>query len=527
MSATMLARQLAPEIVLLIGACAALIVGVTASRHRPHWVSLTGLLTVLLALVISIRMGVPEANAAGFGLWVTSLTLYTRCIALSVGALLVLINWWQAEYAECGEYQAMMLCSLLGLLLTASANDWVVLFFAIELVSVPTYILIALSRKDARAAEATVKYFFLGAMAAALLVYGLSFLYGISGTTTIRAVGGAPASMLAGTQASNPLVTVALTLVFAGLAFKVAAVPLHFYAADVYEGAASPITALLGFVPKFAGFIALIKVFSALNWSLNPAMWWMVWIIAAATMTFGNVLALLQRNAKRMLAYSSIAHTGYMLIALLAGPLAGEGPMHNGVAALLFYIAVYGVMNLGAFAVLAAFKSGDREVETLDDLSGLAARAPWAALVLAVCVFSLMGFPPTAGFLGKLYIFSSALSFEEGHLHHGAMIALAVIGVVNSAIAAAYYLRIVAAAYMGKINERVQPVAAFPLRAGLVLAAIPLLIVFAWPAGLRSPARGAAIAVDSSGSADTKVTSSLSGEELHVDRLDGGTPPAP
>jgi NADH-quinone oxidoreductase subunit N len=212
-------------------------------------------------------------------------------------------------------------------------------------------------------------------------------------------------------------------------------------------------------------------------------------------MTFGNVLALLQKNVKRMLAYSSIAHTGYMMIGLLVGPVAGKGPMHDGVAALLFYIAIYGAMNLGAFALLTAFRTRGRAMETLDDIAGLAVRAPLVALALAVCVFSLMGFPPTAGFIGKLYIFSSAFSLAESHPFHGPLIALAIIGVVNSAIAAAYYLRIVASAYLGTEPEQTEAAGGTAVRVGLAFCSIPLLVVFAWPASLARPARDATVQV--------------------------------
>ncbi len=252
---------------------------------------------------------------------------------------------------------------------------------------------------------------------------------------------------------------------------------------------------------KFAGFIALIKIFSACNFCLPEGLLWVLWAMAAATMTVGNVLALLQRNVKRILAYSSIAHTGYMLIALLVGPVAGEGPMHDGVVALLFYVAIYGAMNLGAFALLAAFQTGSRAVETLDDLGGLARRAPLASLAFAVCVFSLMGFPPTAGFLGKVYIFSSAFSVPQGHAFHGPLVALAIIGVINSAIGAAYYLRIVAAVYIsteveGSVGHAdQQPVGGAPVRLGLALCALPLLVVFVWPSGLVQQARLATTAL--------------------------------
>lgn len=482
MSLSRFIMQLAPELILLIGACVVLMMGVTGSRGKGSRISLASLITLLLALVISLV----QEPSGGFipGLMLTPLTFYVRVIGLGIGTLILLVNWYQPAEEERGEYMSMLLFSLLGLLLTASANDLIVLFLAIELVSVPTYVLVGLSRRDHRAPEAAVKYFFLGAMAAALLAYGLSFLYGVGGSTslyvvaderTISVLAGAFDGELAG------YAVIGLLLVFAGLAFKVAAVPFHAYVPDVYEGAASPITGMLAFVPKFAGFIALVKVFGALNWDLPAAMQWMMWVVAAATMTVGNLLALLQKSAKRMLAYSSIAHTGYMLIALLVGPIEGAGPMKDGVAALMFYMAVYGAMNLGAFALLTSFSVGGKPMESLEELSGLAARAPLAAFALAVCVFSLMGFPPTAGFLGKLYIFSSAFSLGQAHSFQGPLIVLAVIGVVNSAIAAAYYLRIVAAVYMGQPRDDVRPAAGFAPRLSLAICSIAMLVLFIRP----------------------------------------------
>jgi NADH-quinone oxidoreductase subunit N len=283
---------------------------------------------------------------------------------------------------------------------------------------------------------------------------------------------------------------IGLLLVFAGLAFKIAAFPFHAYAADVYEGAASTVTGLLGFAPKFAGFLALIKIFAAFNWELPASFLWMVWIVAAATMTAGNVLALLQKNAKRMLAYSSIAHTGYKLIGLLVGPIAGQGPMKDGVAALLFYVAVYSTMNLGAFAVLAAFRHGDREMETLDEIGGLGRSAPLAALALATCVFSLVGVPPTAGFMGKLYLFSSAFSLGS-HPFQQPLAILAVLAVINSAIGAAYYLRIIGAAYMGVGTSPAAPVGGIPIRIGAAVCSAAVIALFAWPMGLFAQSHAA------------------------------------
>ncbi len=486
-----------PEWLLLLGACLTLLVGIGDRGRRPSGTPLFALLVVAAALLMTWRQGPLQTHPALPGLWITPLTYYARWITLGMGVLILLVNWHQPAAPERGEYLAMILFSLLGVLLTASANNLLVLFFAIELVSVPTYVLIALSRTDARAAESALKYFFLGAMAAAVLAFGLVYLYGASGTMDLygwSAEGAVSHFAFGASMGATALIGV--VLVFAGLAFKIAAVPLHVYAADVYEGAASPVTGMLGFVPKFAGFLALVKLFGAMGWTVPPAIFWMIWLVAAATMTVGNALGLLQKNVKRMLAYSSIAHTGYMLIALLVGPVLGRGPMHDGVAALLFYIAIYGAMNLGAFAALASVQRDGHDVETMADLAGLARRAPWASLALAVCVFSLMGFPPTAGFLGKVYIFSSAFSVSAEHPYWKPMVVLAVIGVVNSAIAAAYYLRIVAAVYVHPERGTITPVGGAAGRFGLALCAMPMLVLFTVPGMISERARSAATAVE-------------------------------
>jgi NADH-quinone oxidoreductase subunit N len=488
-------RPVAPEFIMLIGACLVLPVGLMRKLKGHDWTSGLALTTVILALAAALAVQVPEETIVP-GLWITTLTYYARVIALALGALIVLVNWHQPAENERGEYMSLVLFSLLGVLVTAAANDLIVLFFAVELVSVPTYVLIALSREDVRASESAVKYFFLGALSAAILAYGISFLYGAAGTTAIHVLAdGQAVSSFAPFDAMGSTGLIGLLLVFAGLAFKIAAVPFHVYAPDVYEGAAAPVTGLLGFVPKFAGFLALVHVLAGCNWELPTSVMWLIWIVAALTMTAGNVLALLQQNVKRLLAYSSIAHTGYMLIALLVGPAAGLGPMQDGVAALLFYIAVYGAMNLGAFAVLAAFSKGDREIETMRDIGGLSVRTPVAGLALAVFMLSLMGLPPTAGFLGKLYIFGSAFSLGDGHPFQKPLIVLALIGVINAAIGAAYYLRVVMSAYMGEDTAPRRPAAGMPLRIGVAVCSIALLFVFVWPTRLVTEAQTATTAL--------------------------------
>ena len=428
--------QLAPELILLVGACAVLIAGVMKASSGGRWVSPITLIVVLAALLATLLLGVPDGTQGPPGLWLTSLTFYTRCIALAIGALIVLVNWHQPVTEERGEYMSMILFSLLGVLLTASANDLLVLFFAIELVSVPTYVLIGLSREDSRASEAAVKYFFLGAMSAAILAYGLSFLYGAAGTTTIYALNdGAAVSNLAFGADMGSHALIGLVLVFSGLAFKVAAVPFHVYAADVYEGAASPVTGLLGFVPKFAGFVALVKIFAACNWEMPDSINWMIWVVAAATMTAGNVLALLQKNVKRMLAYSSVAHAGYILVGLAAGTT-------DGYAGALFYLLVYSVMNIGAFGVSALLEWDGKEgaEQDLDSLAGMGYRKPLLGWTMVFFMFGLAGFPPLGGFFGKVAVFAPAID--------AGLVWLAIAGVLTSAVSAFYYLRVLVVFFM-------------------------------------------------------------------------------
>ncbi len=474
---------LAPEIVLVIGACITLMMGVAKSSSIRAMIAPCALAALVLSLASAAIVGI--VTNAPPGLRVTQLSQYVRMIALGVGALVLLVNWHLPRDGERGEFFSMILFTLCGVCLTSVANDLVLLFFALELVSVPTYVLVALSRDDSRASEATVKYFFLGALSAALMAYGFSFLYGCAGSTTLIGPNGTGiVGYFLANQSVGSFAVLGLLISFVGLFFKIAAVPFHVYAPDVYEGAASPVTGLLGFLPKLAGFVAIIQIMDACNWHLPASISWMFWFVAAATMTVGNVLALLQTNVKRILAYSSISHTGYMMIGLLVGPGAGGGPMRDGVAAMLFYIGVYGLMNLGIFAVISTLAVKDEPLEELADLSGLSRRHPGAAAALAICAFSLMGFPPTAGFLGKVYIFSSAFSLPASHEFAQPLVVLAVIGVLNSAIGAVYYLRIASACYVGDDAPSTERIGGSPLRVAAIVCSAAMLILFIWPAGL-------------------------------------------
>ncbi len=499
MDLSALIRDLAPEFILLIGACAVLLAG--SGPLRGPGAKATGplsVITVLAAFCVAWYAGTPEPGSPIPGIMLDPLVHYVRLGGLGIGLLLLLCNLHLPIAEERAEFFSMILLSLLGLLMTALANDLIVLFFAIELVSVPTYVLISLSREDRRASESAVKYFFLGALAAGFMVYGFSFLYGaLGGHTTILAVdGGAALATVAAQSGATTFVVIGMLLALAGIFFKMAVVPFHVYAPDVYEGAASPVTGLLGFLPKFAAFVAAAKLLGIFRWDAVPlhTVFWLLWIVSALTMVVGNALALLQQNVKRILAYSSIAHSGYMLIGLLVGPavVAGQGPMRDGIAAMLFYMVIYGAMNLGAFAVLSALHRQGEAVEQLDDLGGLSQRRPGLALAMAVCCFSLMGFPPTAGLLGKVYIFSSAFSVGDVHPFGRPLIALVIIGVLTSAVGAAYYLRIVAACYTRKETGETEPVGGMTLRWGVALCSLVVLLLFIRPGLITDQARRAA-----------------------------------
>lgn len=364
-----------------------------------------------------------------------------------------------ARPERSGEYYASLLLVVAGTMLVSCAGDLVLLFLGLELISIPTYLLLYLARHDATGQETATKYFFLSILSSALLLYGFSFLYGLVGSTRLGDVFFAFASgelALGGQAGPLPVLLLALVLIFAGLGFKVAAVPFHFYAPDVYQGTTPLLAGVLAFAPKAAGFLALLRVATltvvadtTLNTFEHGA--FLAMLIAIITMTGGNVLALLQDNVRRLLAYSSIAHSGYLMIAVAVGfwdPVlaAGDAPF-GGNQAVLFYLVAYGLATLGAFGVLVYLTRRARPVDHVDDLAGLGWTHPLIGLCMAVFLFSLTGIPPLAGFWAKFAVFYAALtagSFSQGWWFYG----VAVIGVVNAAIAAVYYLRVIGVMYL-------------------------------------------------------------------------------
>jgi len=511
---------LVPETVLLVAGCVVLLLGQSSRRALAPWVTLVSLVAAVALAWVAGNRG---SEAAGSGLAYGSLAAFVRLAALELGIVLTLVNWSQARTSERGEFLALMLFALTGLLLVGAADNLLILFLALELVSIPGYIMVVLGRTNVRAVEAGTKYFYLGALSAAVMAYGFAFLYGVAGSAELSKVLPAveyalhrPASLTGG------LVMLGLVLSLAGLLFKLAAVPLHFYIADVYQGAASPVAGFLGFVPKLAGLIAIFKLVLLTGYwgSGGAAVYWLLWVVAVASMCVGNILALRQTNIKRMLAYSGVAHAGYMLVGIVAGPEAGKavsvdgiGVMGDGAASVLYYVVIYGLANLAAFAVLGLLRTyrradaadeaagastelgsmagvTDMPCETLRDVAGLLRREPVLALLLALAMFTLMGLPPTPGFWGKLNLFGSAVTLSQLTGNTSLMV-LVVIAVLNSALAAAYYLRVVAAILLYD-NDR--PAFALPREAqniGAMLCGFLLVIFAFYPGGLLTAGRAA------------------------------------
>jgi NADH-quinone oxidoreductase subunit N len=443
---------LLPEFVLTTTAVAIMTAAAFLPKPRRFWCRISGwsIVVALVALMAIAGKSTEIYTAVALN---DDFSFYARLVLLLSGLLILGLAHEEPADDRAGEFFGSVLLITAGAMLVAAANELAFLFVGLELVSIPTYLLLYLSRRTASSQEAATKYFYLSIFASGLLLYGFAFLYGITGITNLKAL----AFLF---QSSIPLIPqyylglLAIVFIMAGLSFRVAAVPLHFYAPDVYQGSPIVVAAILAWIPKMVGFLALIRVltslFSVLN-SGDPLVQKGViiaWIIAAATMILGNLLALLQKNLKRLLAYSSIAHAGYLMIgiavALLNGP---RGVFFHGVEAIFFYLVTYGLMTLGAFGVVGALRIEGRGVSSIDDLAGLARSQPLPALALTTCLLSLAGIPPLAGFFGKFAIFASALG-SQFSIGGEWLLVLAVIGVLSAAVGAYYYLRIVVLMYL-------------------------------------------------------------------------------
>jgi len=460
-----------PEIMLIVAGAAFYLGGVCGGRKIAwRWLAMG---VVGLAALVLFKQS--ESLPAMPGVAFDELGRFGRWLALGAGFLLVLLGWRSPattspiEHAEsrrsngdeAAEYFGTLLLCVAGLMFVATASELTLLFVALELISIPTYVLLGFSQGATTRREAAAKYFFLSLLASAILLYGFSFLYGASGTTLVAALGEVWHDLRPPAAAMVIFSKLAAALVFAGISFKLAAVPFHFYAPDVYQGTTYPNAALLSVLPKAAGLVVLVRLLSVILSSLEPRDWQLILLISLVTMTLGNLTALWQDNLRRLLAYSAIAHAGYMLMAFAVGLVVNDGGPWDGLTALWYYLTVYALATLGAFAALEHFAAVRPPLENIKDLAGLGRERPFTAAMLAVCLFSLTGIPPLAGFWGKLLVFGGAinvdLSLAAGSASRWFLIA-AVIGVLNAAVAATYYLRITAAMYFRPSSQAVQAV---------------------------------------------------------------------
>ncbi len=429
-----------PLIILVVGTLIVLMMAPLLKANRTTMAQIATFACAISAYCLSNQWSGPY-GASFHGMFVVdrySLFFQWIFLVITASSVIISIRFNERESIRRGEYYALLLLACCGMLLLAASADLVLTFLGIEVLSISTYVLVGIQRNDARSNEASLKYFLLGSFATAFLLYGIALLYGTTGVTRYGAIH----DYVLEHAGNLPTLQAGLGLLIVGFGFKLALVPFHAWAPDVYEGAPTPVTAFMTIGPKAAGFAALVRIlFQALP-SLDTHWVSILWVISILTMTVGNVVAVRQKNIKRMLAYSAIAHAGYILIGIVA---------HSriGLDAVLFYIVVYTVMNLGAFTIILSLsRPGDRHL-TLEEYAGLARRAPFPAAALSVFLISLAGIPLTGGFIGKVYLFGAAI--REG------LIALAVVGVLNSVVSVFYYFRFIVAMYM-KESEKERPI---------------------------------------------------------------------
>ncbi|HKR95692.1 MAG TPA: NADH-quinone oxidoreductase subunit N [Candidatus Angelobacter sp.] len=430
------------------------------SRKSLGVISLFGTIAAIGATLYQItwlnRPGSDFSQPGWFGMVrVDNFAIFFHLLIPAISAICILasLEYLDAQNIRSGEYYALILFGTVGMVLMSSAIELVLIFIALEISSISTYVLAGYRRRNASSSESSIKYFLLGSFATAFFLYGVALMFGATGSTSIPDI---RAALAAGNF--SPLAIAATALMIVGLGFKVASAPFHIWTPDVYEGAPAPIVALMSTGPKAAAFAVLLRVLFA---TTQTEWFWLIWVSAALSMTLGNFGALVQNNVKRMLAYSSIAHAGYLLVAFAAGGDTGK-------SAAIFYTAAYAAMNVGAFAVVSHFAAGGERYVSLDDYAGLGRRAPLLAFTLTIFLLSLIGIPGTAGFFAKYYVFQAAFTG-----HSGALIALGIIGLINSAVASYYYLRLIVLMYMREPVIAETPASATAaMRLALVLAAI-------------------------------------------------------
>jgi NADH-quinone oxidoreductase subunit N len=445
--------RILPELILSVFGIVVMVLDPLVDEEKSQkllgYIALAGTITALFATSYMAQSpGLAFSNMVK----VDTFSVFFHFLVIAIAAVVILssFEYMAVQRIRAGEYYALILFGAVGMALMSSAVELVLIFISLEISSISTYILAGFRRNEASSSESSLKYFLLGSFATAFFLYGVALVFGATGSTNIDLISqnllAAPVQLL---------VYVAMALMFVGLGFKVAAAPFHIWTPDVYEGAPAPIVGFMSTAPKAAAFAVLLRVVFTIN---APGRFWLLWMTAALSMTLGNVGALLQSNVKRLLAYSSIAHAGYLLVAFA---MTNSENSIGGISAAMFYTAAYAAMNVGAFAVVSHFASAGERYVTLEDYEGLGRTSPILAATLAIFLLSLIGIPMTGGFFAKFYVFSAALKAN--------LTWLTLIGLVNSAIGAYYYLRILVVMYMRESRKQV-PVTPIPFGLGIALA---------------------------------------------------------
>src|SRR5438105_8960657 len=415
--------RILPEIVLSIFGMIIMLLDPLVDEQRSQ--KILGLIA-LVGSVAAIAATLYQAQHVGVGFWgmvkVDRFSVFFHLLVTTITTVTVLSSYecMEVQQSRAGEYYGLMLLGAVGMCLMSSAVELVLIFIALEISSISTYILVGFRRRAAISSEASLKYFLLGSFATAFFLYGVALMFGATGSTSIPTI-----SQILRSGQISVLAYVGIALMFVGLGFKVAAAPFHVWTPDVYEGAPAPVVGFMSTAPKAAVFAVLLRIIFEAH---APGGFWLVWVAAALSMTLGNIAALVQDNVKRLLAYSSIAHAGYLLVAFAALP-------NNGIPAAMHYTAADAAINLGAFAVVIHLSGVGERYVTVEDYAGLGRRSPLLAATLTIFLLSLIGIPITGGFFAKFYVFSAALQAN--------LVGLTIIGVLNSAVGAYYYLRII------------------------------------------------------------------------------------
>lgn len=457
-----------PEIILILAGTVIMGLEPTTkegSKRSLGWIAFFALVAAIVASFVAYANAGPAFSGMiivdGFG-------TFFRILVFSVGLLTILLSlsYLDRERHQQGEYYALLLFSIVGQGILATANELIMVFIGLELSSIASYVLAGYLREDKRNNESAIKYFLLGSFATAFLLYGVAWIYGLTGSTSLETIRTALSSP--DFSSGQSLVGLAAALMAVGFAFKVSAAPFQVWAPDVYQGAPAPISAFMSVGPKAAAFAVFLRVFRTAFEPIGERWQPIIWIVALATMSIGNFAALRQSNIKRLLAYSSIANAGYILVAITARS-------GNGEQAVMFYLASYVLMTIGAFAIITYFsREGERFVE-INDLSGLGVRQPMIAALFTIFALSMIGVPLTAGFFGKFYIFRAALDSD--------LVWLTVFGLLNSALAAYYYLQILVVMYMREPGEATENLAPMPggIQAAAWISAAGTLLLGVFP----------------------------------------------